>query len=310
MEDAALCEKYAGEYLDLVTSAVRDERLLHGTDQVTRPTSSRSIDLEADQQRDRPRCGPRRGNQATGSSPRSSTCARSSTASLCLIPGFGQLIEQVGVARHAHVPGRETAWVRMNDRVALPGEADGRSDRARDRRRHAVERARRPPRRQPRRPPGTGRVRASTSPCGSPAGCSPSATCTPRWATARSASPASRSPGRSTSASTCSKGKQATWPVTELEHAVGAARDGGRLRRGVEALAPRSRPSCSSTSGASRPEDAFIFLSVACDAGVAQACKPAPGFGFDRALRRPEAGQRRRRPSPRPARGTGPRKAK
>ena len=27
------------------------------------------------------------------------------------------------------------------------------------------------------------------------------------------------------------------------------------------------------------PEDAFIFLSVACDAGVAQACKPAPG-GF------------------------------
>jgi amidase len=27
------------------------------------------------------------------------------------------------------------------------------------------------------------------------------------------------------------------------------------------------------------PEDAFIFLSVACDAGVAQACKPAPQFG-------------------------------
>ena len=26
-------------------------------------------------------------------------------------------------------------------------------------------------------------------------------------------------------------------------------------------------------------EDAFIFLSVACDAGVAQACKPAAGFG-------------------------------
>jgi amidase len=27
-------------------------------------------------------------------------------------------------------------------------------------------------------------------------------------------------------------------------------------------------------------EDAFIFLSVACDAGVAQACKPAEGFGM------------------------------
>ena len=26
-------------------------------------------------------------------------------------------------------------------------------------------------------------------------------------------------------------------------------------------------------------EDAFVFLSVACDAGVAQACKPAEGFG-------------------------------
>ena len=26
-------------------------------------------------------------------------------------------------------------------------------------------------------------------------------------------------------------------------------------------------------------EDAFIFLSVACDAGVAQGCKPAEGFG-------------------------------
>jgi amidase len=26
-------------------------------------------------------------------------------------------------------------------------------------------------------------------------------------------------------------------------------------------------------------EDAFIFLSVACDAGIAQACKPAPHFG-------------------------------
>ena len=25
-------------------------------------------------------------------------------------------------------------------------------------------------------------------------------------------------------------------------------------------------------------EDAFVFLSVACDVGVAQACKPGPGF--------------------------------
>ena len=26
-------------------------------------------------------------------------------------------------------------------------------------------------------------------------------------------------------------------------------------------------------------EEAFVFLSVACDAGVAQACRPAAGFG-------------------------------
>ncbi len=26
-------------------------------------------------------------------------------------------------------------------------------------------------------------------------------------------------------------------------------------------------------------EDAFIFMSVACDVGIAQACRPAPGFG-------------------------------
>jgi amidase len=74
------------------------------------------------------------------------------------------------------------------------------------------------------------------------------------------------------------KGKQGTWPVTELEdrwlpHATADAYD--------EALAL-----C--TEEAARflvdewdftMEDAFIFLSVACDAGVAQACKPAPGFG-------------------------------
>lgn len=74
------------------------------------------------------------------------------------------------------------------------------------------------------------------------------------------------------------KGKQATWPVTELAdrwvpHATADQYD--------EALALV-------TDEASRLlvdqwgftiEDAFIFLSVACDAGVAQACKPAPG-GF------------------------------
>lgn len=74
------------------------------------------------------------------------------------------------------------------------------------------------------------------------------------------------------------KGRQATWPVTDLAdrwvpHATADTYE--------EALALCAEE-------ASRllvdqwdftVEDAFVFLSVACDAGVAQACKPAPG-GF------------------------------
>jgi amidase len=74
------------------------------------------------------------------------------------------------------------------------------------------------------------------------------------------------------------KGQQATWPVTELADrwVPHATADGYE-----EALALVSEE-------AGRMlvdqwdftiEDAFIFLSVACDAGIAQACKPAPG-GF------------------------------
>jgi amidase len=74
------------------------------------------------------------------------------------------------------------------------------------------------------------------------------------------------------------KGKQATWPVTELPdrwvpHAT--ADDFG------DALALVSEEAAKllvNEHGFSM-EDAFIFLSVACDAGVAQACKPAPQFG-------------------------------
>jgi amidase len=74
------------------------------------------------------------------------------------------------------------------------------------------------------------------------------------------------------------KGKQAHWPVTELAdrwlpHATApgyeealalVAEEAGRLLVGEHDFTV---------------EDAFIFLSVACDAGVAQACKPAEGFG-------------------------------
>src|SRR6058998_445583 len=74
------------------------------------------------------------------------------------------------------------------------------------------------------------------------------------------------------------KGKQATWPVTELPdrwlpHAT--ADDYGDALKLVSEEAARLLVDEHGFS----LEDAFIFLSVACDAGVAQACKPAPG-GF------------------------------
>jgi amidase len=74
------------------------------------------------------------------------------------------------------------------------------------------------------------------------------------------------------------KGKQATWPVTELDrswvpHATASDYD--------EALSLCSEEAARLLVDEwdFSPEDAFIFLSVACDAGVAQACKPAPQFG-------------------------------
>jgi amidase len=74
------------------------------------------------------------------------------------------------------------------------------------------------------------------------------------------------------------KGKQGTWPVTELEdrwlpHATADAYD--------EALTLCTEEAARFLVGEwdFTMEDAFIFLSVACDAGVAQACKPAAGFG-------------------------------
>src|SRR5437763_4963324 len=74
------------------------------------------------------------------------------------------------------------------------------------------------------------------------------------------------------------KGKQATWPVTELAdrwlpHATADA-----YEEALKLVAEEAARLLVDQHGFS-PEDAFIFLSVACDAGVAQACKPAPG-GF------------------------------
>ena len=74
------------------------------------------------------------------------------------------------------------------------------------------------------------------------------------------------------------KGKQATWPVTELPgswlpHATADAYDDA-----IKLVAEEAARLLVDEHGFSM-EDAFIFLSVACDVGVAPACKPAPGFG-------------------------------
>jgi amidase len=74
------------------------------------------------------------------------------------------------------------------------------------------------------------------------------------------------------------KGRQAKWPVTELAdrwlpHATADAFDDA-LKLVSEEAARLLVDQHGFTI-----EDAFVFLSVACDAGVAQACKPAPQFG-------------------------------
>jgi amidase len=74
------------------------------------------------------------------------------------------------------------------------------------------------------------------------------------------------------------KGKQGTWPVTELPdrwlpHATADDYD-----EALKLVSEEAARFLVDEWGFSI-EDAFIFLSVACDAGVAQACKPAPGFG-------------------------------
>ena len=74
------------------------------------------------------------------------------------------------------------------------------------------------------------------------------------------------------------KGKQATWPVTELAEAwlPHATHDS---YEGAAQLVSEEAAKLLVDEHGFTIEDAFIFLSVACDLGVAQAYKPAPG-GF------------------------------
>ncbi len=74
------------------------------------------------------------------------------------------------------------------------------------------------------------------------------------------------------------KGKQGTWPVTELADRWVPHATADEYDEALRLVSEEAARFLVDEWGFSI-EDAFIFLSVACDAGVAQACKPAPGFG-------------------------------
>src|SRR5436309_4169229 len=74
------------------------------------------------------------------------------------------------------------------------------------------------------------------------------------------------------------KGQQATWPVTQLADRWLPHATANDYDEALKLVAEEAARLLVDEHGFTI-EDAFIFLSVACDAGVAQACKPAPQFG-------------------------------
>jgi amidase len=74
------------------------------------------------------------------------------------------------------------------------------------------------------------------------------------------------------------KDKHGTWPVTELADRWVPHATANDYDQALQLCSEEAARFLVDEWGFTI-EDAFIFLSVACDAGVAQACKPAPGFG-------------------------------
>jgi amidase len=72
------------------------------------------------------------------------------------------------------------------------------------------------------------------------------------------------------------KGKQARWPVTELASAwVAHGTSSGDFHEALQAACEEAAQLLVDEWDFA-PEEAFIFLSVACDANVCQACRPSP----------------------------------
>jgi amidase len=73
------------------------------------------------------------------------------------------------------------------------------------------------------------------------------------------------------------KGKQGRWPVTELADRWIVHGTAFEFMDAMQLACEEAARMLVDEWGLSM-EDAFIFLSVACDVNVAQACKPGPGF--------------------------------
>jgi amidase len=80
------------------------------------------------------------------------------------------------------------------------------------------------------------------------------------------------------------KGRQATWPVTELEDAwVAHGTPGGDVREANQEATEEAARLLVDQWGFTL-EDAFVFLSVACDVNICQACQPSPFSTIARVL--------------------------
>jgi len=73
------------------------------------------------------------------------------------------------------------------------------------------------------------------------------------------------------------KGKQGNWPVTELAESWIVHATAFEFMDAMQLACEEAARMLVDEWGLTM-EDAFIFLSVACDVGIAQACKPGPGF--------------------------------
>ena len=72
------------------------------------------------------------------------------------------------------------------------------------------------------------------------------------------------------------KGKQASWPVTELASSwVAHGTAGGDAREAIQEACEEAARLLVEQWGFT-PEEAFVFLSVACDVNICQACRPSP----------------------------------